>query len=277
VESALAQGDGLGLEVIVVDDASTDDTPSVLAGFGDAIRVIRTERNVERAAARNLGARSARGAILAFLDSDDTWRAGKLESQLPLARDGTPSITGMDYVDDDGGPMVSPAIPPLEATESVLRENRFLGSGSSLVIPAEIFFAVGGYPEEWLVQGSEDWLLLIKLVAAGHRVEVVPQRHVAVTVHGGSSSVAPDSVAVSMWSAARWIIRRGYARGRTARELQGHTAGLIARAFANRGRWREAGWWTETALRLGTPATATAALLLVPASGVRGWLRRRGA
>src|SRR5512132_1526909 len=80
VRSVLAQD--MRSEVIVVDDCSTDDTPRVLAKFGDRIRVIRTERNIERGAARNLGAREARATTLAFLDSDDEWKAGKLARQL---------------------------------------------------------------------------------------------------------------------------------------------------------------------------------------------------
>jgi glycosyltransferase involved in cell wall biosynthesis len=68
-------------EVIVVDDASTDDTAAVLRDF-PAARVVRLERNGGAAHARNEGIRHAAGELIAFLDSDDVWLSHKLELQL---------------------------------------------------------------------------------------------------------------------------------------------------------------------------------------------------
>src|SRR5271163_1440507 len=60
------------LELIVVDDASRDGTADYLAALADPrIRIITAERNRGPSAARNLGLRAARAAIVAFLDSDD--------------------------------------------------------------------------------------------------------------------------------------------------------------------------------------------------------------
>ncbi len=67
-------------EIIVIDDGSTDRTAEVLAPFGNAIRYIKTE-NSGVSAARNRGIREANGEWIAFLDSDDTWHASKLERQ----------------------------------------------------------------------------------------------------------------------------------------------------------------------------------------------------
>jgi glycosyltransferase involved in cell wall biosynthesis len=82
VNSALAQRAG-EVEVIVVDDASTDATVTRLATeFGTRIRVLRLDHRGGVGVARNAGARLARGEFVAFLDSDDVWLPGKLEAEL---------------------------------------------------------------------------------------------------------------------------------------------------------------------------------------------------
>ena len=76
--------DGVRWELIVVDDASTDDTRQHLATISDPrIRVILAERNLGPSGARNLGLEAARAGVVAFLDSDDAYRPGRLA--VPLA------------------------------------------------------------------------------------------------------------------------------------------------------------------------------------------------
>ncbi len=65
-------------EVVVVNDGSTDDTASVLAGYGDRIRVM-TQPNRGLPAARNAGVRASSGEYVAFLDDDDEWMPQMLE------------------------------------------------------------------------------------------------------------------------------------------------------------------------------------------------------
>lgn len=76
LDSILGQ-EGRPDEVIVVDDGSTDDTGAVLAGYGDAIRVI-VQDNAGASAARNAGAAAAQADWLTFLDSDDLWLPGRM-------------------------------------------------------------------------------------------------------------------------------------------------------------------------------------------------------
>ncbi len=88
VDSVLAQ-EGAELEVIVVDDGSTDDTRHVVASryAGDERVVYVFQEQTGVAGARNAGLARAHGELVAFLDSDDVWRPGKLELQLAcLAR-----------------------------------------------------------------------------------------------------------------------------------------------------------------------------------------------
>ena len=82
IDSALEQTYSL-IEVIVVDDGSTDATREVLSGYGNRIRAIYQD-NGGPSVARNTGVAAARGEFIAFLDSDDTWKPAKIDRQVRL-------------------------------------------------------------------------------------------------------------------------------------------------------------------------------------------------
>ncbi|MCK5605027.1 glycosyltransferase [Candidatus Pacearchaeota archaeon] len=84
IESTLGQT-YKNIEVIVVNDGSTDDTHAKLAGYGKRIRVIK-QNNVGPSAARNRGIKISTGEILTFLDSDDLWLPTKIEKQVDILR-----------------------------------------------------------------------------------------------------------------------------------------------------------------------------------------------
>jgi glycosyltransferase involved in cell wall biosynthesis len=79
------------IEIIVVDDGSTDNTDEVLKTYGDKIRVVH-QANSGPSAARNRGIEISRGAIVAFLDSDDIWLPTKIERQVSLLRRAPESV-----------------------------------------------------------------------------------------------------------------------------------------------------------------------------------------
>ena len=81
IESILAQT-WPAVEILVVDDGSSDGTPDVVRGFGDRIRFFE-QKNSGTAAARNLGLKNATGEFFAVLDQDDLWLPHKLERQIP--------------------------------------------------------------------------------------------------------------------------------------------------------------------------------------------------
>ena len=84
IDSALAQTHP-EVEIIVVDDGSTDDTAARLAGYGNRIRVMR-QSNAGVCAARNAGFAAAYGRFVALLDSDDRWLPWKLAAQVEAFR-----------------------------------------------------------------------------------------------------------------------------------------------------------------------------------------------
>ena len=83
--SVLRQRD-IRCEIVVVDEASTDDTQAVLSRLAAGVRVFRHDVPRGLAAARNSGAAEARGDWLAFLDDDDLWAPDKLQTAAPRRR-----------------------------------------------------------------------------------------------------------------------------------------------------------------------------------------------
>jgi glycosyltransferase involved in cell wall biosynthesis len=103
IESVLAQT-YRPVEVVVVDDGSTDDTRRVVEGYGAPVRYIRQD-NAGVSAARNTGLAHARGELVGLLDSDDVWLPWKLEAQVAVLRR-FPEVgmvwTDMTAVDPEG-------------------------------------------------------------------------------------------------------------------------------------------------------------------------------
>ncbi|MCK6482895.1 MAG: glycosyltransferase [Phycisphaerae bacterium] len=174
INSALAQTVA-PLEVIVVDDGSTDDTAEVVARFGSRVRYLRRE-NGGPAAARNTGIAAAHGEWLAFLDADDVWLPDKLAAQLATAEIehadavfcANVSHSGDDeaFICYDGGLTRDVLLPGL------LQRNVLSGGGSTALIHRHVFEAVGGFDRA--VNASEDRDLFIR-VADAFRVAYVPR------------------------------------------------------------------------------------------------------
>ena len=80
IDSVLSQNYP-NIELIVVDDGSTDNTAKLLASYGERIRVL-SQANEGVSAARNAGIKKSRGEFIALLDSDDTWAQGKISCQM---------------------------------------------------------------------------------------------------------------------------------------------------------------------------------------------------
>src|ERR1700734_301346 len=87
------------LEILVIDDCSTDDTVEVVRALGreiPSIRLLSTPANGGPSAARNVGLRAAKAEWIALLDSDDAWKPGRLERLSEVAR-----ATSADFVADN--------------------------------------------------------------------------------------------------------------------------------------------------------------------------------
>ena len=203
IDSVLVQ-DGVELEVIVVDDASTDHTADILAAYAGRIRVLTQPGNRGVAAARNLGAQAARGRWLAFLDADDIYYPDRLGAHARwLAEDPTLDFLTGDYHYTDallkvtGTSMSKTEVGQTLAARAdashraLMTENDFtafvtrhFGDTHTLSLPRQTFLDLGGYPVGYRV--CEDVHLLARLVARSTRVGVICAPLAAYVVHAGS-------------------------------------------------------------------------------------------
>jgi glycosyltransferase involved in cell wall biosynthesis len=150
------------LEVIVVDDGSSDQPQEKLACFGDQIRLVRHPTNLGAAAARNSGCEAATGDYIAFLDSDDQWLPGKLASQIAFMRDRDLDISCTAYLlQRPSRIIVSPRYRTGSLSLSDMVWGCFVSPGSTLLCKTATFRDVGLLDTS--LQRLEDWDWLIRL------------------------------------------------------------------------------------------------------------------
>ncbi len=173
VGSALRQTVSV-LEVIVVDDGSSDATPQVVSAIADRrVRLI-SQANGGPSAARNAGIAAARGEWVAFLDSDDLWLPRYVETATAaLTAAPRPGFAYTDaYVFDAGRRQIrvqtamDAIVPPPPDRESflvaLLRRNFVF---TSATVPAAVLEAVGGYDET--LRLSEEYDMWLRILIAG--------------------------------------------------------------------------------------------------------------
>jgi glycosyltransferase involved in cell wall biosynthesis len=167
--SALGQED-VDLEVIVVDDGSSDGTSDHVARLSDPrVRVVRHDTAQGPAAARNAGIAAARGDWIAFLDDDDLWSPRKLRTQVEAARGADWCYCAAVVVDDRLE--VIDVLPLAEAHTLVpaLRHGNVVGAGSSsVIVRAGVLRRTGAFDES--LYYVEDWDLWFRLAQAGRAV-----------------------------------------------------------------------------------------------------------
>jgi glycosyltransferase involved in cell wall biosynthesis len=156
VESVLRQ-DLDELEVIVVDDGSTDPTERVLNRIEDDRLAYVRSRHVGAAAARNIGARRAQAHWLTFLDSDDTVTSDWLSSMLAdTSRSGT-ALVSCGYTERaDGCADVRRQRLPRPASPAIGPITELIATGGTYLVLRDLFLEVGGFdPEQPAAQHRE--------------------------------------------------------------------------------------------------------------------------
>jgi glycosyltransferase involved in cell wall biosynthesis len=179
LESIALQGD-LVHSIIVVNDGSTDQTAQIVEAFTKkhphiSMKLIH-QNNAGLANARNIGIQQATASYIALLDADDIWLNGKLEQQLkvfnasPEPRLGV-VYTGYELIDEnsllisnDKG-IIKPQARG-DVRSKLLTGNFISGSGSSVLIKAEVFREVGLFDES--LRASEDWDMWLRIAQKFH-------------------------------------------------------------------------------------------------------------
>jgi len=171
------------LEIIVVDDASTDDTAAVLDRFDDPrIQFFSHEENRGGSAARNTGIKRATGDYIAFLDADDEWHPRKIEKQLDELKRRSDEWVAVHCARSFQmgmrarlGYVLAKVVgtrkkaPPREGGEELIKEILLLNlstGASTLLVDREVVREIGGFDPAF--PRHQDWEFLIRVLQQGY-------------------------------------------------------------------------------------------------------------
>lgn len=174
IHSALAQSHR-DLEIIVIDDGSTDGSAEIAKGFGSAIRYVYQE-NSGAARSTNNGVRLSSGPYIAFLENDDVWLPDKVAQQVSVleANPGAGAVNcDLRYITEDGvveEELIKGYCPDEPYSELFLKGFNFMLS--ALLVRREVFEATGGFDEGFQAAGLQDveWYARLMQVADVHYI-----------------------------------------------------------------------------------------------------------
>lgn len=274
------------LEIIVVDDASTDRTTGIVESYGDQVRLIRLAKNSGLPAVpRNVALRESRGECVAFLDSDDAWLPQKLERQLDLLARHPECGLVHSYaylMDADSKPLGirhEGGLPPTGPCFRELLRHCFI-TMSTVLMRREALIAMGGFLEDPAYRAREDYELFLR-VARHAPVGLVPEplasyRRADTGISQASTAwrALPQDVPAHRLFVDRADLWQGVV------DRSEVVDAFVEAALENAQYWRDHGhadraWWfaTEAAKLAPTDARVLAALTK---SGVKRWLMPSG-
>ena len=229
IDSVLEQGHR-ELELLVVDDGSTDDTPEVVARYGSRVTLIR-QANAGAAVARNTGMRAARGRYVAFLDADDVWLPGKLAAQIAhLERHHDVSLActrwELLHPDASGRYVIDPAPSdrrPCAGHTAVTYADLLLDCHvwtSTVLMRRELIDQLGGFNPALRRGQDYDYWLRASRVTPIHRLDASFARYRMGSGHGKKFPGKNWELAVIREALAQWGLTGPDGRGLGARQMR---------------------------------------------------------
>lgn len=177
------------LQVIVVDDGSTDGSVSLLQAYGDRITLLQQQRG-RQARARNVGLAVARGELVAFLDSDDRYRPGRLAAAVAAFQaDDQATLVWSDFctINADGQPLGGlrwQASAGADFRRTLIAGNPICNA--TVTVKRTVLQAVGGFDER--TPRACDGAAWYQLAARGHRFVHLAQDLVDYRLHAANDS-----------------------------------------------------------------------------------------
>jgi glycosyltransferase involved in cell wall biosynthesis len=216
------------LEVIVVDDGSTDDSAAIAESYGPPVRVIR-QQNQGESVARNRGIDEARGEWVAFLDADDVWISEKLERQLAAATDDVVAVhTDIRQFGNRD---------QLVRIREMFGPDRYsierLAIRNCVMCPSSVIVRRNNCPRfpEW-TSDAEDQVFVLELVRRGS-IALVEEPLTEYRIHNASQSRRQRFLAVVNWhkTIARWLAQQEWISDESLSEIRADWGKQLVRAL----------------------------------------------
>jgi glycosyltransferase involved in cell wall biosynthesis len=180
------------IEVICVNDKSTDNSLSILKSFSDKIILINNEDNCGTAESRNKGIRLARGEFLAFIDNDDIWENNKLQVQINQFRNNPDLDISFSYMQC----FISPEISKEANNLRYCPPDTIPGYiPSTIMVKRTSFEKVGYFDSRWTNGESVDWIF--KAQEAGLNIQLIDQVLVKRRIHETNKGILDSSTSKS--------------------------------------------------------------------------------